>query len=438
MLLALALGAIALLLILISVLRLSPFLAFMITAPAVGFAAGLAPQAVFSALETGIGKALGPVTAVLCIGAMLGKLIAGSGGAQRITEAMTRALGMQRLPWAMMITGFVVGIPLFYNVGFVILVPLLFTLQAATRQPLLPMGIPLLAALSVTHGYLPPHPAPVYIADVFQADLGLTLLYGFIVAVPAVLAGGPWFAQRLGRLQPRPDPALFQAEPLPSDQLPPLGASVLTALLPVVLIAMAALVQGMLPEGHLLRQAMSLLGNPAVALLISLLLGLLLLGIRRGRTLSSLMQEQGEAVKGISPVLIIIAGAGALKEMLDQAGVSQHLASLLDGSPLPPLVLGWAMAACIRVCIGSATIAGFTTAGILAPFVAASGASPELMVLAIGAGSLFLSHVNDTGFWMFKEYFGLSVRDTLRSWSVMETLVSVVGLAGVLLLDLAV
>ncbi|MEM9987737.1 MAG: gluconate:H+ symporter, partial [Bacteroidota bacterium] len=312
---------------------------------------------------------------------------------------------------------------------------LVFVMAQQTKLPLIYVGLPMLAALSVTHGYLPPHPAPTALVHDFGADLGLTLLYGLIVAIPAIILAGPVYSRSLKDLQPEPRRDLFQTQHYNPDQLPGVGISLLSALLPVLLIGLGTLIELSNSGENLLTQVSGFMGHPVIAMLLSVLLALYTLGLRRGRALKDLNGELNQSIKNIAPILLIIAGAGALKAVLSQSGVSDYLAVALIKLDVSPLVLAWGMAALIRVCVGSATVAGLTTAGIILPLVQSSGASPELMVLATGAGSLMFSHVNDTGFWLFKEYFNLSIKDTLRSWSVMETIVSVVGLLGVLTLN---
>jgi Gnt-I system high-affinity gluconate transporter len=328
-----------------------------------------------------------------------------------------------------------VGIPLFYSVGFVILVPLVFTVAAATGLPLLYVGLPMLASLSVTHGYLPPHPAPTAITVMFNADMGKTLIYGIIVAIPAIIIAGPLFSRTLKNINATPLKEFVNPRILTDEEMPSMRISILTALLPIILIAVATLADLLFPEDYLFKDIIAFLGNPVIAMLISVLVAIYTLGLRRGKKMTEVMNSVGDSISGITMVLLIIAGAGALKQVLIDSGVSQYIADLLKDSTLSPLFLAWLIATVIRVCVGSATVAGLTAAGIVLPLIEATGVSPELMVLAIGSGSLMLSHVNDSGFWLFKEYFNLSVKDTLRSWTLMETTVGVVGLLGILILN---
>ncbi|MEL6676327.1 MAG: gluconate:H+ symporter [Bacteroidota bacterium] len=435
LLLVILLGVLSLLL-LIGVLRINAFLAFILVSLGIGLGVGLPLDVAIQSVQKGMGDTLGFIVLILGLGAMLGKMVAESGAAQQITQSLTQLFGQKNIQWALVLTGFIVGIPLFYSVGFVILVPLIFSITQSTRLPMVYLGLPMLSALSVTHGYLPPHPAPTAIAADFGADIGLTLLYGIVIAIPAIIVAGPIFARTLGHIKANPPKELFNMEQRKPEDLPGLGISLLTALMPVVLIGVSALLQMVLTEGTWIYKLVSYLGNPVFALLLSVLVAVGTLGIGRGQKMKAVMDDLVEAIKGVTMVMLIIGGAGAFKQIMKDGGVSDYLAQLLIDSPLPPLVLAWGMAALIRVCVGSATVAGLTTAGILLPFVQQISVSPELMVLAAGAGSLMFSHVNDGGFWMFKEYFGLSLKDTFRSWSVMETIVSVMGLLGVLVLNI--
>lgn len=429
-----ALGVL-LLLVLIIVFKFNAFIALIIASLAVGIAEGMSVADVITAVQEGVGSTLGYLSLILGFGAMLGKLVADSGAAQSITTGLIETFGKKNIQWAVVLTGFIVGIPMFYTVGFVILVPLVFTIAASTRLPLLYVGLPMLAALSVTHGYLPPHPGPTAIAVLYSADLGLTLIYGTIVAIPAIILAGPIFSKTLKNIKPNPPKELYAHEVLQKEEMPGFWISVFTGLLPVFLIAFASLMNIVLPKDSFWLSVFSLVGDPIIALLLAVLVAIYTLGIRRQKKMKEIMKTIESSIGGIAMILLIIGGAGAFKQVLVDSGVGTYISSMMEGATVSPLVLVWGIAAIIRVSLGSATVAGLTTAGIALPIIASTNASPELMVLATGAGSLMFSHVNDPGFWMFKEYFGLSIRDTIMSWSIMETIVSVMGLIGVLILD---
>lgn len=431
-------ASLLLLVLLISRWHFNPFIAFLITSIVAGVLLGVPMAEIPRSLEKGIGDMLGSIVVIVCIGAMFGKLIADSGAAQAISQWLMGCFGNKYLIWALMLTGFVVGIPLFYNVGFVLLVPLVFSVAYQTRLSAVYLGIPLLAALSVTHGFLPPSPAPTALVAQFGADIGKTLVYGLIIALPTSIIAGPLFASRLKNITCSPL-ATFTPKVMPAEELPGKFNSFITSLLPVLLIAAASALPAQQLTGSTWGQAVLLITNPMVLMLLSLVIASYTLALARGVSMQALMATYASAIKDIAIILLIIAGAGALKQIFVDSGVSLQIATYLEGVALNPLLLGWFVALVIRVCLGSATVAGLTAAGIVAPLVLANPAiNPDLMVLAIGAGSLMCSHVNDSGFWMYKEYFNLSLADTFKSWTAMETIVGVAGLVGVLLLDLMV
>ena len=426
-----------LLVILVTWAKLNPFVAFLIVSILAGLLLGIPMGKVIASVQQGLGDTLGQLAIIICLGAMLGKLIAVSGAAQKITETMVSAVGEKRIQWAMVVTGFIVGIPLFYGIGFVLLVPFIFSVVYKYKLPAVYIGLPMLAALSVTHGFLPPHPSPTALVIMFHANMGLTLIYGLIIAIPAIILAGPVFAQTLKNIPSQPLKT-FVADELPSDELPGSFKSFFTALLPVILLMITALLPFFIHDKGPLLQIVSFIGDPAIVMIISLLVATFTLGITQLKNMKQLGDIYGDALKDIALILLIIGGSGAFKQVLTDSGVTAQIANTLQTYTLSPLILGWLIAAIIRICIGSATIAGLTAAGIVSALVLQGHVNPELMVLSIGAGSLAFSHVNDSGFWMFKEYFNLTVKDTFRSWSVMESLVSFIGLAGVLLLNLIV
>jgi Gnt-I system high-affinity gluconate transporter len=425
---------IILLVVLISRLRLNPFLAFLVVSILAGLLLGMDFTAVTTSVRNGVGKLLGSLLVIIVSGAMLGKLVAESGAAQRITNGLLKIFGVRHMQWALMITGFAVGIPLFYNVGFVLIVPLVFAVAYQNKIPVVFLGISMLAALSVTHGFLPPHPSPTALVSQFNADLGKTLFYGIIIAIPTVIIAGPIFASTLKKIKSEPLDT-FKPPVLSEDQLPGMANSVLSSMLPVLLIGITSLLQPFLPAEGSFRKIILFISDPDIVMLISLGYATVSLGIVKKTPITKVMNVYQDAVKDIAMILLIMAGGGALKEIMIDSGASNHIAQSLQDFNMNPLFLGWLIAAVIRVSMGSATVAGLTAAGIIAPTVASSHADPNLMVLAVGAGSLMFSHVNDTGFWLYKEYFNLGMRQTFLSWSLMETIVSICGLFGVFILQ---
>jgi len=427
---------ILLLFILIARFKLDAFISFIIVCIFVGLFQGMQLQSIVESIQKGIGDTLGFLVLILGFGAMLGKLVADSGAAQRITSNLISSFGVKNIQWAVVIAGFIVGIPMFYSVGFVILIPLVFTVAASSGLPLIYVGLPMLASLSVTHGFLPPHPAPTAISSMFNADIGKTLLYGIIIAIPAIIVAGPLFSRTIKNINATPLKEFYNPIILKDEEMPRMGISVLTALLPVILIIFSSIFTIIYPGDSMFKEIIVFIGNPVIAMLISVLVAIYTLGLSRGKKMTELTTSISASVSSITMVLLIIAGAGALKQILIDSGVSDYIGALLDGSQISPLILAWLIATVIRVCVGSATVAGLTAAGIVLPLISNSDVSPELMVLAIGSGSLMLSHVNDAGFWMFKEYFNLTIKETLSTWTVMETIVGVTGLIGVLILNI--
>lgn len=425
---------IALLVILITWLRLNAFLAFIIVAVLIGLFNGMSITAITASLQKGMGDLLGSIIVILGLGAMLGKLVADSGAAQKIATSLMQVFGKKYIMWALVLTAFVVGIPLFYNVGFVLMVPLIITLAKRYNISAVYIGVPMLAALSVTHGYLPPHPSPTALVTQYHADLGLTLLYGFIVAVPAIIVAGPLFATTLKKINCQPLQT-FAGRDIPDEELPGLFTSMFTAFLPVILIAAGTIIKLTIPVENDFSKVIIALSDPVIAMTITLLFAIYSLGLKRGQKMQQIMVPLADAVKDIAMILFIIGGAGGLKQILTDTGISNQIAVGLQGMHVHPLLAAWSIAAIIRVCLGSATVAGLTAAGIVAPLIATTGVNPSLMVLATGAGSLMFSHVNDGGFWLFKEYFNLSFKDTIKTWSVMESIVSIVGLIAIFVLN---
>ena len=426
---------ILLLFLLILVVRLNAFIAFILVGLAIGMGQGMELNAIVESIEKGIGNTLGFLVIILGLGAMLGKLVAESGAAQKITNGLIQLFGVKNTRMAVMLTGFIIGVTMFYSVGFVILVPLVFTVAAATGLSLISIALPMLAALSVTHGFLPPHPAPTALSVMFEADMGKTLIYGVIVAIPAILISGPILTRFIPKVEAKPLKEFMTTKVFSEEELPSFSNSILTALLPVILIAVSTLIVNFFPLEGLWLSIIKFIGNPVIALLLTVLVGTYTLGTARGLNMDGVMKIYGVAVSGITMVLLIIAGAGSLKQILIDSGVSEYIGNLLQITSMSPLVIGWLIATLIRFSVGSATVAGLTTAGIVLPLVQSTGVSPELMVLSIGAGSLMLSHVNDSGFWLFKEYFNLNIKETLSTWTVMETSIGISGLLGVLILN---
>ena len=403
-------------------------LALLIVSIITGLLLGMSPGKVMTTIAQGIGNTLGSMVMVLALGAMLGKLIEESGSSKKIVFILIRLFGIKNIQWAILSTGLLVGIPLFYNAGFVVLVPLIFAIASTTRLPILYLALPMAASLSVTHGFLPPHPGPLAIASIFKADVGIILIYGLILTIPIAIAGGIILPRIILKNNLSVAASL---EFLPEEEklLPSGFKSFITALMPVFLIIVGTAGTFFI-RSEAIKPLFVFLSDPTVALLTAVLFSIIILNIPTARA----MDYCAEGLKGIAMIILIIAAGGAFKQILIDSGVGETVKDFSSRFDLSPLFLAWLIAALIRVTLGSATVAGLMAAGIVLPLVG-NGVSAELMVLSVGAGSLMFSHVNDGGFWMFKEYFNLSLKQTFGTWTLMESLVSVLGLIGVLLLD---
>lgn len=422
------------LILLISYFKIHTFLAFLIVSLGVGLALNMQPKIILDAIQQGAGSTLGSLVAIIALGAMLGKLVAQSGAAQRISTNMIDVVGKKHIRWAFLITGFIVGLPLFFAVGFLLITPLVITVAYRYKISAVYIGIPMIASLSVTQGFLPPHPAALAICKQFNVDIGLTLFYGIIISIPAILISGALFGSTLKKYTNLPNKA-FIADELADEQMPSSFDSFFSVLLPIMLISFSTIILSILPENSFLKQPLIFIGDPVVSMLVSVLVATYLLGIKQNKKLDEVATLMGNSVKDVTMVFLVFAGAGALKQVLTDGGVSKSIADMMQNSSLHPLVLAWGMAAIIRIAVGSSTVSGITTAGFMAPLLISSHTEPHLMVLSIGAGSMTCSHVNDSGFWLYKEYFQLTMMETLKTWTVMETLVSITGLLGVLALN---
>ncbi|MDO5731159.1 GntT/GntP/DsdX family permease [Corynebacterium sphenisci] len=434
-----ALIGIAAIIVLIVWARLHPFLSLMVGSAVLALAAGIAPVDAFTAFTAGLGDTVGGVGVLIALGAIIGTLLVKSGGADAIVDAFLARTGERALPWAMAGLAFVIGIPLFFEVGVVLLIPVVMLVAARVGKPVVLLGIPALAGLSALHGLVPPHPGPLIAIDALGADLGLTLGLGLLVSVPVVVIAGPLSAKVMARWVPIGAPATFTAgEPIPAERRPGVGVALSVVLLPVALM-LARTIAETTGAGGPVGAALDILGSPLVALLITTFVAMAALGLRDGRDLAAVSDLVGSSFAPVAGILLIVGAGGGFKQTLVDSGVAEVVASWIEGAPLSPLVAGWLVAVAIRLATGSATVATITAAGIMAPI--APGLDPAqqaLLVLAIGCGSVFLSHVNDAGFWLVKEYFGMTVPQTFKTWSLMETILSVTGLVVVLAVGLVV
>ncbi|MFF3444850.1 GntP family permease [Streptosporangium sp. NPDC002721] len=433
-----ALVGIALIVVLITYFRLHPFLSLTLGSLAVGAVAGLAMTDTIAAFTDGFGSTAAGVGTLIALGAMFGKLLADSGGADEIVDTIVGRSSPRSLPWAMAAVGSLIGLPMFFEIGLVLLMPVIFLVSRRSGVSLIRVGIPALAGLSVMHGLVPPHPGPLVAIDALKADLGITLGLGVLVAIPTVAIAGPLFAKYAARWVDVPAPELYETRPPAEDtRRPSFGVTLATVLLPVVLMMGKALADILAPEGNVLRTVLDFLGTPLVALLIAVIVAMFTLGLGAGMDRKAVAKSLEQSLPPIAGILLIVAAGGGFKQTLIDTGIGDLIATWVENSGLSVLLLAWLVAVLIRLATGSATVATVTASGILAPLVAnLSVGETSLLVLAIGAGSLFFSHVNDAGFWLVKEYFGLTVGQNIKTWSVMETVISVTGLVFVLLLSL--
>ncbi len=461
-LIAAALIGIALIVVLITVLKVHPFLSLTLGSIVVGALAGLSLDKTVTSYGNGFGSTVASVGTLIALGAIFGKLLADSGGADQIVDTIVGRSSERALPWAMALVGAIIGLPLFFEIGLVLLIPVILQVARRSGQPLMRIGIPALAGLSAMHGFIPPHPGPVAAVAILHANLGLTLALGIVVAVPTIIVSGPLFSKLAARWVDVPVPDLFLGVDSegasdrtamagtgarhegPGAQLvvrrPSFPITLATVLLPVVLLLAKAVADIVDSAGHDAgRRALDFIGTPLIALLAAVLVAVFTFGRGTGMSKDRISRVVEESLPPIAGILLIVAAGGAFKQVLVDSGISKVIASWVSGSTVSPLLLAWAVAVLLRLATGSATVATVTSAGILAPVAATlTNTHLSLLVLAIGAGSVFFSHVNDAGFWLTKEYFGLSVGQNIKSWSLMETVLSVMGLAVVLVLSLIV
>lgn len=446
MLLVFGVIAIALLILLITRYKVYPFLVLIIVSLLLGLASGMPIGTIVKSFETGNGNTLGHIAIVVGLGTMLGKMMAESGGAERIATTMIDFFGEKHIHWAMMIVAIIVGLPVFFEVGFVLLIPIAFNVAKRTNKSLLLVGLPMVAGLSVVHGLLPPHPAAMLAVQAYHADIGRTIAYGLIVGVPTAIVAGPLFALLISRYIKLPkDNALASQflgaegadaakngakQAAPKRELPSFGVTLFTILLPVLLMLVGSWADLVFTPKTLPNDLLRFIGNSDVALLIAVLVSFWTFGASRGFNREQIQKFCGECLAPIAGITLIVGAGGGFGRVLMDSGISKEIVNAATAAHLSPLLFGWLVAALIRLATGSATVAMTTACGIVAP-IAAAGAmqvKPELLVLATGSGSLIFSHVNDGGFWLIKEYFGMTVGQTFKTWSLLETIISLMGL----------
>lgn len=434
LLLVYALVAVIALIVLIARFKLNPFITLIVVSFVLGLAVGMPMGGIVKAFETGVGNTLGHIALVVGLGTMLGKMMAESGGAERIARTLIGFFGEKNVHWAMVVIAFIVGLPVFFEVGFVLLIPIAFNVAKRTGTSMVLVGIPMVAGLSVVHGLIPPHPAALLAVTAYNADIGHTIMYALIVGIPTAAIAGPLFAKLMSRyVVPNPDNPLlaqFVDEDREMSQLPGFGITLFTILLPVILMLVGSWADVFFAPKTFANDFLRLIGNSVMALLIATLVSFFTFGKQRGFNRDQILKFTNECLAPIATITLVVGAGGGFGRILMDSGVSKAIVDVATHANLSPLLLGWLVAVLIRIATGSATVAMTTACGIVAPIAAAAGATvkPELMVLATGAGSLILSHVNDGGFWLVKEYFNMTVPQTFRTWTVCETIISVVAL----------
>ncbi|WP_372490363.1 GntT/GntP/DsdX family permease [Aeromicrobium wangtongii] len=434
-----ALIGIAVLVIAITYFKLHPFLALILGSLTVGAIAGRQMLDVVASFSAGVGSTVSGVGVLIALGAMFGKLLADSGGADQIVDTIVGRSSPRMLPWSMAAIGAIIGLPMFFEIGLVLLMPVIFLVAKRAERSIISLGIPALAGLSAMHGFVPPHPGPLAAIDLVDANLGLTLGLGVLVAIPTIIVAGPVFARFADRWVPVPAGDLYDASTDKRERRPSFAITLATVLLPVVLMMGKAFGDILVDDGTTLRSVLDFIGEPFVALLIAVIVAIFTFGIGVGMTKEDVSDVLSSSLPPIAGIILIVGAGGGFKQTLVDTGIAQVVADFVEDSGVSVLLIAWLVAVVIRVATGSATVATITAAGIMVPIAAGlPSGEVSLLVLAIGAGSVFFSHVNDAGFWLVKEYFGLSVGQTIKSWSIMETVLSVSGLVVVLALNVVV
>ncbi|WP_284037021.1 gluconate:H+ symporter [Neobacillus sp. 114] len=430
--------AVVLLLILMIPLKMNGFVSLLLTSLFVGFLVGIPLDKIWGSISSGLGGQLGGTAIIVGLGAMIGTLMADAGAAQRIATRLMEKMGIKRVQVAILIASLILGVTMFYEVAFVLIIPLVFVIVRQTKLNLLYVALPMSIALSTAHSFLPPHPGPAAVAGVFHANMSLTLLYGLIIAIPAAAFIGltwtrvPFFK----KISPEIPEGIVTNKTFKEDEMPSFGVSMFVALVPVILMAIDAVCTLFLPKENSFRHIMDFIGSSNMALLIALILAMWLLGPRVGRPLKDVMQSCSNAVKPMAMIILVIGAGGAFKQVLVDGGIADYIKDLTGGWNISPIILAWLIAALLRIALGSATVAVMTAAGVVLPIAQASGVSMELMTLAVTCGSISFSHVTDPGFWMFKEYLNLSVGEAIKIRTTYTTALGLIGLAGVLILNL--
>lgn len=432
-----ALGVV-LLLILNMKFKINGMLALLLAAVFVGVCEGLPLEAIGKSIENGVGSTLGHLALIILFGAILGKLMVDSGAAQRVSSTLLKKFGPQKVQWAILVIGLIFGLAMFYEVAFLILAPLIISIAREAKIPFLKLGITMVAAATTAHSLFPPQPGPTALVTAFHADMGMVYIYGIIVAIPTVICSGILLPKLLGNLD-RPIPELLESQKVFSDdEMPSFAISLLVPLIPAMIITGVTVLKLFIAKNSVVLPFLNFIGSAQISMLIAVLVSLFAFGVNRGRSMSDVMKSYTVAIEKVAMVVFIIGAGGAFKQIIMDTGVGDYIADMMRHSSVSPLIMAWFITVLLRLATGAGTVSAITAAGIVGPMITTFNVNPALMVLATASGSNTLTHVNDAAFWLFKEYFGLSIKDTFKTWGLLELTNSVVGLLIVLLLSLVV
>ena len=432
-----ALGVVVLLILNIK-FKINGMLALLLAAIFVGFCEGLPLEAIGKSIEAGIGSTLGHLALIILFGAILGKLMVDSGAAQRVSSTLLKSFGPKKVQWAIMVIGLIFGLAMFYEVAFLILAPLVISIAREAKIPFLKLGITMVAASTTAHSLFPPQPGPTALVSAFHADMGMVYIYGLIVAIPTVICSGILLPKLLGNLE-RPIPALLESQKVfRDDEMPSFATSLLVPLIPAIIITGVTLIKLYIPADAQVISLLNFIGSAQISMLIAVLVALYAFGTARGKSMTQVMSSYSDAIEKVALVVFIIGAGGAFKQIIMDTGVGDYIADMMRTSSVSPLIMAWFITVLLRLATGAGTVSAITAAGIVGPMITTFNVDPALMVLATASGSNTLTHVNDAAFWLFKEYFGLSIKDTFKTWGLLELTNSVVGLLIVLLLDMII
>jgi high-affinity gluconate transporter len=416
--------------------KLNSFVALLISAIVVGFLNGMGPLDLLDTIKAGLGSTLGKLALIIGFGAIIGKLMVDSGAAQRIASTLLNKFGVKKVEWALIIIGAIFGISVFYEVAFIILAPLVISIAIEAKVPYLKLGITMVAATTLAHSYFPPQPGPTALVEAYGADMGMVYIVGIIVFIPAVLVGGIIFPRLMKNLDHPIPPLMAKPKEFTDEEMPGFWTSLIVPLIPAIVITIATIVNMFIEKGTTFYQVLNFVGSAEVSLLIAVLISIYVFGIRVGRSMNEVMESFSGAIKGIAMIIFIVGAGGAFKEIIIQAGVGDYIAGMMQNSSISPLIMAWFITALIRIATGQGVVSAITAAGIVGPLMDTFDVNPVLMVLATAAGSNTVTHVNDASFWLFKEYFNLTIKETLKTWGLLLFTSSIVGLGVVLILDI--